>query len=90
MTVAPIDLPVDDDSARRVKRGERKMESGLWRTKKRLTSRWATLAAMVRHALAGDSEGFADLLDGFVRADRHDGLYHSTRHAAALLSGRSV
>lgn len=50
----------------------------------------ATLAAMVRHALSGDSAGFADLLDGFVRADRHDGLYQSTRHAAALLSGRSV
>ncbi|NMN05597.1 MULTISPECIES: hypothetical protein [unclassified Novosphingobium] len=50
----------------------------------------ATLAAMTRHALAGDSDGFAELLRGFVRADRLDGLYHATQHAAALLSGRSV
>ncbi len=47
MSVAPIDLPVDDESARRVKRGERQLETGLARTKKRLTSRWATLAALV-------------------------------------------
>jgi len=50
----------------------------------------ATLAAMVRHALVADRQGFASLLDGFVRADRQDGLYHSTQHAAALLSGRSA
>ncbi|WP_107716533.1 MULTISPECIES: hypothetical protein [Novosphingobium] len=50
----------------------------------------ATLAAMVRHALLADNEGFAGMLQGFVRADRQDGLYHATQHAAALLSGRSA
>jgi alpha-glucoside transport system permease protein len=47
MTVAPIDLPIDDQDARRIKRGERQIESGLGRTKKRLTSRWATVAALI-------------------------------------------
>ncbi|MDK4805826.1 MAG: hypothetical protein OC190_04680 [Novosphingobium aromaticivorans] len=47
----------------------------------------ATLAAMLRHALGADRAGFADLLDGFVRADRHDGLFEATRYAAVLLSG---
>lgn len=44
MTVAPAALAVDDRSARRSKRGESKM---LAQSKKRLTSRWATLAALI-------------------------------------------
>ncbi|RLK52910.1 carbohydrate ABC transporter permease [Microbacterium telephonicum] len=44
MTVAPAALAVDDQSARRSKRGEKKMMAN---TKKRLTSRWATAAALV-------------------------------------------
>ncbi|GAA3643354.1 carbohydrate ABC transporter permease [Microbacterium awajiense] len=47
MTVQPIDLPIDDEAAAREKRGEAKMESPLRRTKRRLTSRWATAAALV-------------------------------------------
>ncbi|MEU1971052.1 carbohydrate ABC transporter permease [Microbacterium sp. NPDC019599] len=47
MTVAPVDLPIDDEDARRIKRGERKTEEGLGRTKRRLTSRWATIAALI-------------------------------------------
>jgi alpha-glucoside transport system permease protein len=47
MTVAPIDLPIDDQDARRIKRGERQIETGLGRTKRRLSSRWATAAAII-------------------------------------------
>jgi alpha-glucoside transport system permease protein len=43
----PVELPVDDDTKALVTRGEKKAESGLGRTKRRLTSRWATLAAIV-------------------------------------------
>jgi len=48
MTVAPAALSVDDQTARRLKRGEKKM---LADTKKRLSSRWATAAALVIAAL---------------------------------------
>ena len=47
MTVAPIDLPIDDQDARRIKRGEAQLEKGLGRTKRRLTSRWATAVALI-------------------------------------------
>ncbi|TDN91987.1 carbohydrate ABC transporter permease [Microbacterium sp. BK668] len=47
MTVAPIDLPIDDQDARRIKRGEAQMESGLGRTKRRLSSRAATIVAII-------------------------------------------
>jgi alpha-glucoside transport system permease protein len=43
----PIELPVDDQTKRRVTRGEAKSETSLGRTKRRLTSRWATLAALL-------------------------------------------
>ncbi|QIG39842.1 carbohydrate ABC transporter permease [Microbacterium sp. 4R-513] len=47
MTVAPIDLPIDDQDARRIKRGEAQLETPLRRTKRRLTSRWATAVAIL-------------------------------------------
>lgn len=48
MTLQPIEVAVDDQTARRMRRGERKLEANaLGNTKKRLTSRWATLAALV-------------------------------------------
>lgn len=47
MSVTPYDLPIDTQDARRIKRGERQLETGLGRTKKRLTSRWATAAAII-------------------------------------------
>ncbi|MDT0180430.1 carbohydrate ABC transporter permease [Microbacterium sp. ARD31] len=43
----PVELPVDDQTKRRVTRGEKKAEAPLARTKRRLTSRWATLAALI-------------------------------------------
>lgn len=49
-----------------------------------------TLAAMTRHAIAGDRPGFDDALAGFVRPERHGPLFEATQHAAALLSGRSA
>lgn len=45
----------------------------------------ATLSALVRNALAADRAGFASVVDGFVRADRHGALYEATVHAVALL-----
>ncbi len=45
MTVAPAALAVDDRSARRSKRGEKKMFGA--ESKRRLTSPWATAAALV-------------------------------------------
>ncbi|WP_225205566.1 hypothetical protein [Novosphingobium huizhouense] len=45
-----------------------------------------TLAAMTRTALAADRAGFAAVLAGFVRADRHDALHEATRHAVATLA----
>ncbi|MCR2799775.1 carbohydrate ABC transporter permease [Microbacterium sp. zg-Y818] len=46
--VAPIDLPVDEETRQDLRRGERKIERSVaGRTKNRLTSRGATLAALV-------------------------------------------
>lgn len=46
--VMPVDLPMDEDTKKELRRGEKKAErQALGRTKKRLTSRWATLAALV-------------------------------------------
>lgn len=44
-----------------------------------------TLAALVRNGLAADRLAFGRVVDGFVRAERHDALYQATVHAAALL-----
>lgn len=44
-----------------------------------------TLSALVRAALSGDRQGFAQVVDGFVRADRCSALYEATIHAVALL-----
>lgn len=46
--VQPIELPLDKEAREELSRGERKVEKQmLGRTKKRLTSRWATAAALV-------------------------------------------
>lgn len=45
-----------------------------------------TLAGMTRSAIAADRAGFAAMLDGFVRNDRHEALHEATRHAVASLS----
>jgi alpha-glucoside transport system permease protein len=46
--VQPIELPVDPETKKELARGERRAEKqALGRTKKRLTSRWATLAALI-------------------------------------------
>ncbi len=46
--VMPVDLPIDEDTKKELRRGEKKAErQALGRAKKRLTSRWATLAALV-------------------------------------------
>ncbi len=50
-----------------------------------MTSDEVTLAALVRNALAADRTAFGWVIDGFVRAERHGGLYEATVHAAALL-----
>lgn len=50
-----------------------------------LTPDEATLVALSRAARSGDRDGFSAVVDGFVRADRHDGLYNATVHAVALL-----
>jgi hypothetical protein len=44
-----------------------------------------TLAALVRTARSADRTGFAQEVDGFVRAERHAALYEPTVHAVALL-----
>ncbi len=49
-TATSAAVVVDDSTARRLKRGERELE-GLRRTKKRLTSPWATAAALIIAAL---------------------------------------
>jgi hypothetical protein len=50
-----------------------------------------TLAAMARHAIAGDRDGFRATLDGFVRSARHDALFELTvRAVAAVASIRGV
>jgi hypothetical protein len=51
----------------------------------RLTPDEATLAAMVRTARGRDREGFGAVLQGFVRADRHEALWNACVHAVALL-----
>lgn len=43
----PVALPIDDSAEKQLRAGERRSESGLGRTKKRLTSRWATAAALI-------------------------------------------
>lgn len=43
----PVELPLDEQTKVQMTRGEEKMEAPLQRTKRRLTSRWATLAAIV-------------------------------------------
>ncbi len=46
--VMPVDLPIDEDTKKELRRGEKKAErQALGRAKRRLTSRWATLAALV-------------------------------------------
>ncbi|CDK00578.1 ABC-type glucosylglycerol transport system permease protein [Microbacterium sp. C448] len=46
--VQPVELPLDKEAREELSRGERKVEREmLGRTKKRLTSRWATVAALV-------------------------------------------
>ncbi|BDV31489.1 carbohydrate ABC transporter permease [Microbacterium terricola] len=47
MAIQPINLPTDTQTVRRIRRGERKAELGLSSTKKRLTSPWATAAALI-------------------------------------------
>jgi alpha-glucoside transport system permease protein len=47
-TVAPVDLPVDEEQKKTLARGERRAEAGFASgTKRRLTSRGATIAALV-------------------------------------------
>jgi carbohydrate ABC transporter membrane protein 2, CUT1 family (TC 3.A.1.1.-) len=46
--IMPVDLPMDDETKKELERGARKADKEmLGRTKKRLTSRWATLAALI-------------------------------------------
>lgn len=52
-----------------------------------LTPDEATLVAMVVHALAGDRDGFASVLDGYVRAGRQEWLYDLSVRAAVALHG---
>ena len=47
-----------------------------------------TFAAMARTATAGDRDGFSRILDGFVRADRHERLFAATLDAVAALQPR--
>lgn len=46
MATVPV-TPVDEQSARRIQRGEQRAERGLSGAKKRLSSRWATAAALI-------------------------------------------
>lgn len=47
-SVMPIDLPVDEETKKDLRRGERRSERGITAgAKRKLTSRWATLAALV-------------------------------------------
>ena len=55
----------------------------------KLTADEHTLAQMARAAGAGDRTGFSALLDGFVRASRHDRLFDATVRALAALSAAS-
>ena len=49
-----------------------------------------TLAGLVRSALRGDRAGFAGVLDGFIRADRHDRLFDAVAFAATTLEAAKV
>ena len=42
-----------------------------------------TIARMADHAASGDRAGFSAMLEGFVRADRHDPLYERTTEMVA-------
>jgi len=55
----------------------------------KLTPDEHALALMARAAAAGDRAGFSALLDGFVRASRHDRLFDATVRALAALSAAS-
>ena len=47
--VMPVDLPLDDDAKKELERGARKADKDMFgRTKRRLTSRWATFARRSR------------------------------------------
>lgn len=47
-SVMPIDLPVDEETKKELRRGERRSERGITAgAKRKLTSRWATLAALI-------------------------------------------
>lgn len=50
----------------------------------------ATLAAMLRTAGRGDRDGFGSALVGFVRAERHEGLYDASVRAVALLEAANA
>jgi alpha-glucoside transport system permease protein len=46
--VMPVDLPVDEETKKELRRGERKAEKGVSAgAKRKLSSRWATLAALI-------------------------------------------
>ena len=51
-----------------------------------LTPDEAVLAQMMEAARAADREGFAAVLDGLVRRERHERLYRVTQEAAAAIS----
>lgn len=47
-TVMPVELPVDDETKKELRRGERRAEKGVSAgAKQKLSSRWATIAALV-------------------------------------------
>jgi alpha-glucoside transport system permease protein len=51
-SVMPIDLPIDEETKKELRRGEKRAEKGVSAgAKRKLTSRWATLAALVIAAL---------------------------------------
>lgn len=52
----------------------------------RLSPDEATLAGMAEAAIEGDHRRFGQALDGFVRADRHEGLRAATIRAVAALA----
>ncbi|MCB2051534.1 MAG: hypothetical protein KDE63_08910 [Novosphingobium sp.] len=53
----------------------------------RLTADESTLAQMAHYALAGNRGAFSALLDGFVRARRHDALYDLSTNTVVALQG---
>lgn len=50
-----------------------------------LTPDETAVAALARSARRGDREGFSRVIDGLVRADRHERLYASCVEAVAML-----